>query len=57
MPIPYDPLAAQWAALLAKLRTAIRAECVAHKLSPEEQFETMRYAERLLDDILESVND
>ncbi|MGM4910077.1 hypothetical protein [Rhizobiales bacterium] len=45
------------AALLAKLRTAIRAECVAHKLSPEEQFETMRYAERLLDDILESVND
>ncbi|MBB3308310.1 hypothetical protein FHT78_000039 [Rhizobium sp. BK196] len=45
------------AALLAKLRTAIRAECVAHKLSPEEQIETMRYAERLFDDILESVND
>ncbi|MBB3440876.1 hypothetical protein LVY75_20805 [Sinorhizobium sp. B11] len=45
------------AALLAKLRTAIRAECVAHKLSPDEQFETMRYAERLLDDILDSIHD
>lgn len=45
------------AALLAKLRTAIRAECVTHKLAPEEQLETMRYAERLLHDILDSLND
>ena len=45
------------AALLAKLRTAIRSECVNHKLSPEEQFETIRYAERLLHDILDSLND
>lgn len=45
------------AALLAKLRTAIRADCAAHKLSPDDQIETMRYAERLLDDILESIED
>ena len=45
------------AALLAKLRTAMRAECVTHKLAPEEQLETMRYAERLLHDILDSLND
>lgn len=45
------------AALLAKLRIAIREDCATHKLPPEDQLETMRYAERLLDDILTSLDD
>jgi hypothetical protein len=45
------------AAVLAKLRTEVRADCTARKLSVEDQIETMRHAERMLDDILDGVDD
>ncbi len=45
------------AALLAKLRSEVRADCAARRMATDEQIETIRCAERMLDDILDGVDD